>query len=99
MVKFMSRHFLLTNDPWVTVVRRGEVETVSLRTLLREAHDIRDLDWSSPLEAAALMGLLVTIVGDIGEVSMLETRLSVWRQGSFDTGLVDRYLDEHAGTF
>jgi CRISPR system Cascade subunit CasA len=99
MVKVMSRHFLLTNDPWVTVVRRGEVEAVSLRTLLREAHDIRDLDWSSPLEAAALMGLLVTIVGDIGEVSMLETRLSVWRQGSFDTGLVDRYLDEHAGAF
>ncbi|NNM46442.1 type I-E CRISPR-associated protein Cse1/CasA [Knoellia koreensis] len=91
--------FSLIERPWLRVVRAGRPVTVSLRVLLDEAEAIDDLDWGNPLEASAILSLLVAVVKDALRVEGMAGFTRLWAAGRFPDGAFDLHWAEHSSRF
>ena len=97
--------FDLTCEPWIPIIRRGArrstPEPVSLRTALRDAHQIREVHAATPLQTIALYRLLQALVLRIFHpvaaplTNEDEDRWwDLFEAGRFDPAAVDGYFDE-----
>lgn len=95
----MLPRFSLVDSPWVRVVRDGAPATVSLLDVLTQAHEIDDLDWSAPLEATAILGVLLAVVRDAVRPETFNDVVTIWRQGRLPSDKIVDYAAEHRDRF
>lgn len=84
---------------WVSTIRRGVPDEASLRETLVEAHEIDDLDWSNPLEASAVLGMLLALVRDAVELTSIDDFAALWQAGRLPADVVDTYLAANTERF
>ena len=90
----------LTQDvTWVRVLRSGATEEQSLREVLVGAHAIDDLDWGDATVAAALLGILTTIVAEAEGIADVDDLGELWGRRQLDESAIDAYLAQHRGRF
>jgi CRISPR system Cascade subunit CasA len=93
--------FNLVDDPWLpAVVADGSVKVLSLREVLRRAAEVRGLALDSLTQQPAVLRLLLAVVHRALDGPVDDEQWSAWwRQGAFDAGLLDAYLDRHRHRF
>lgn len=87
--------FNLVDEAWIPcLMMTGERQTVGLREVLSQAHQIEGFDLQSPLEEAALYRLLLALVHRVVDGPK---NSSQWRDlylaGVLDQGKIDHYLN------
>ena len=87
--------FYLDEEPWLPVIRGdGQTDLCSLRTVLIEAHMIRELFDPSPLVIAALVRLLLVVLHRCFGPRSEDVWRALWQRGRFDEYVVSGYLDQ-----
>jgi CRISPR system Cascade subunit CasA len=90
--------FDLTTEPWIPVIRvDGMREEVSLRTVLKEAHTIREIYAGSPLQTIALYRLLQALILRIDGLAPLDLLewVDLYTGGSgFEESAIESYFAE-----
>src|SRR4030042_5642495 len=90
----MAISFNLIDKPWIPCIRlRGKHGELSLRDVLREAAQIREIRGDSPLETASLHRLLLAVLHRVFGPEGWTAWNQLWRRGQFDTAQMDGYLD------
>ena len=90
----------LTQDvTWVPVLRSAATEEQSLREVLVGAHAIDDLDWGDAMGAAALLGILTTIVAEAEGIADVDDLGELWGRRQLDESAIDAYLAQHRDRF
>jgi CRISPR system Cascade subunit CasA len=95
--------FDVSKEPCIPVIRNGELEYVSLRDALVNAHEY--LEIQNPLLTVefGLYRLLIALMGDIFFVEQGKSLNTVYlgellKQGKFDASRIDKYFAKYAGT-
>ena len=106
--------FNLLEEPWLPVVYNdGKQIEVSLRTIFRDAHRIKNLAGELPTQDAAILRFILAIVYRVVEnndpkgtkgrmfdaIDAYERWEEYWNNGSFPSELFDKYLSEYADRF
>lgn len=92
--------FNLLEEPWIPVLRGGQVEEVGLEEALLRAPEIARIETPSPLEEAALYRLLLAILHRaLGGPSRVEEAVEWWEAGRFPEKPLRRYLDTYRERF
>lgn len=88
--------FDLIDEPWIPCIRAddGAVIELSLRQVLAEAPQLREISDPSPLVTAALHRLLLAILHRTHGPRSVDEWATIWDARAFDTHALDRYLDE-----
>ncbi len=93
--------FDLTAQPWVPVIEGGRSRLASLTEALTRANELDGLDFRRPLEAFAVLRVLVAVhlaaVGELPDDERAWTRH--WDSGSLDVDAVVSYLGAHREQF
>lgn len=90
----------LWDESWIPVVRGDQVDEVSLRTVLVEAHAIRALATSPATMTVVLVRLLVAVLMDaLGPLVVAAHWRDRFVAGQFDAKLIGQYRDEHHARF
>lgn len=88
--------FNLVDREWIPCLRLAgnQSQELSLRDVLIEAHDIREVFDGSPLVTVALHRLLLTILHrNFGPTSFSEWK-ELWRRGKWDGEVITNYLEQ-----
>lgn len=91
--------FNLLEDPWIPVLRDGQVREVGLGEVLLEAHTVERIETPSPLEEASLHRLLLAVLYRAQPVRDEDDSLEILDKGSFDRTSLERYLDRYHERF
>lgn len=92
--------FNLVEEPWIPVLKDGQIREVGLREALVEAHAIERIETSSPLEEVALHRLLLAVVyRAIPPLKDEFDALELLERGQFDPRSIEDYLDRHYARF
>ena len=86
-------------DPWVAVQGPAGSTTVSLRDLLKRAHEFNAFALDRPLLVPQIVGIAVAVLMGILELDNQARLEELWGRGSFDADLIDRYFEENGGQF
>jgi CRISPR system Cascade subunit CasA len=92
--------FNLIDEPWLPCLdRRGQQVTCSLRTVLRRAHELRDLVVDTPTQYPPIIRLLLSILHRAAAGPVTEEMWTqLWNEGRFPD-VLDEYLDRVAERF
>lgn len=91
--------FNLLDRPFIPVVTTEGVREVGIREALLRAHELGDVQASSPLETAALVRLLLRVVYAVcGQVTLKDAK-ALLRAGRFPADAVSTYLDRWRDRF
>jgi CRISPR system Cascade subunit CasA len=89
----MSTTFDLLEAPWIPCVREnGVLVQLGLRRALSEAHSLREVHSSSPLETAALYRLLLAVLHRVFGPSGYDEWHQLWQAGRWDATRIEAYL-------
>jgi CRISPR system Cascade subunit CasA len=93
--------FLLLDEPWIPVVRRGVRTEVNLRHALLQAHELDGFALEDPLATVALLRQVVlpVVLDALGVPRDEDEWEDRWAAGRLDGAAVQSYLDEHADRF
>ncbi|WP_353513483.1 type I-E CRISPR-associated protein Cse1/CasA [Thermus sp. LT1-2-5] len=92
--------FNLLEEPWIPVLKDGQVYQVSLGEALLEAHTIARIETASPLEEAALHRLLLALLHRaLPPVRDEQDAADLLDGGQFDQGALQSYLDRYHPRF
>lgn len=87
--------FNLVDERWLPcLVDGGPGEKLSLREVLARAHEVREIVDASPLVTAAAHRLLLAILHRCFGPASDEAWADLWQRDSFDTRIIDGYLDK-----
>jgi len=85
--------FDVLQEPWIPVVTSGgEGQTLGLLPALEQAHALRGVACESPLETYAVQRLLIAFLMDAYSPASVGDRVSIFRGGRFDPGILNRYV-------
>ena len=85
--------FSVLTEPVIPVLMcDGTHTSMGIRDVFLRAHEIRDIEASSPLERYALVRLLVAIAMDMSQLSDSEDRIKLWERRCFDSIRFDSYI-------
>ena len=92
----MPFSFNLTDQPWVPCLYEGESlpQDRSLRQVLADAPDVREIVDPSPLVTAALHRLLLAILHRNFGPSNRDEWYGLWNAGAWDTSQLERYFQQ-----
>ena len=91
----MSRNFDLRSEPWLPVIFKGETQTVSLHTVIADAHRYDDLGCAYPIDEPALLRLILAVVHHATEgPTDIDHWAKLWHDGKFPEHLIDQYFSE-----
>ena len=90
--------FNLIDEPWLAVKNvRGEIDTVSMRTLFHRAHEIRGLAGELPSQDFAVMRILLAVLYRVFDTEEHDDPEEDWRElweaNQLPTEPIDDYLD------
>ncbi|MFE6508106.1 type I-E CRISPR-associated protein Cse1/CasA [Nocardioides sp. NPDC057764] len=93
--------FDLTTQPWIQVrASTGEIDVLSLRDVFARAHELSAIAGEVPTQDAAVLRLLLAVLRRSHlQLHGTEAWGTLWQRGSFDTELVDSYLEAHRDRF
>lgn len=84
----------LVDEPWIPCIHAdGTVVDLSIRQVLTEAPDLREISDPSPLVTAALHRLLLAILHRTHGPATMREWAEIWEAGAFDAARLDTYLD------
>ena len=93
------RNYNLLDEPWIPLMSKSGVREVGIREALLNAREFGDVQASSPLEAAALMRLLLCVAqAACGPVSWRDSK-TLLQAGQFPADALAAYLDKWSGRF
>lgn len=105
----VSLHFNLVDEPWLPVkYRDGTAGELSLREVFHRAPSIRCLVGDIPQQEVPMLRLCEAVVyrlytcaclADLTHEEMLDEWEEHWKRGSFDSRVIDSYLDKFYGRF
>ncbi len=91
----MMASFNLIDEPWIPcVMANGEPRELSLRMVLIEAKQIRELFDPSPLITASLHRLLLAVLWRVSPLRSLADWKILWQAEQFDTAKLNAYFDQ-----
>ncbi|WP_460171127.1 type I-E CRISPR-associated protein Cse1/CasA [Thermus sp. FJN-A] len=100
MQAYLGTKFNLVEEPWIPVLREGQVVEVGLREALLGAGDIARIETPSPLEEAALHRLLLAVLHRaLMGPRRPEDALGWWREGRFPQKPIEDYLNRYRDRF
>ncbi len=83
----------LLTEPWIPVLRTdGTADSLGLRDVLHQAHQLRGLTGETPLVTASLYRLLLAVLYRALGTPTLDTWEDLWEQGRFPAQALDAYL-------
>ena len=89
----MNRPYSVMKEPVIPVIiSNGRLCMENIRDVLCKAHEISDLQCSSPLETIAVFRLLVAIAMDMTRPQRWMDRQELLEKGRFDSAEVDAYI-------
>lgn len=92
--------FNIANDCWINVIREdGTLDTLGLRDVLAQAHQIRAITDPMPTVEFGLYRLLVAFVLDIFQPKKLLHWDDLWEAKAFDQARVEDYFEANADCF
>lgn len=87
--------FNLLDEPWIPcVMANGEARELSLRAVLTEATEVRELFDASPLVTAALHRLLLAVLWRVFPLRSLADWKMLWQAGAFDAVKLNTYFNQ-----
>jgi len=87
--------FNLIDRPWIPCVRlNGARDELSLRNVLVQAQEIREIQGDSPLETASVLRVLLVVLHRACSMEDRTDWLPLWRSGRFDPIVLDEYFDK-----
>ena len=92
--------FNLAEEPWITCLRRdGNPDTLNLREVLVQAHDLREITGESPVVVAGLYRLLLTLLYRVYKPFYDEDWQDLWEQGHWEPEKMGAYLQTYHDRF
>jgi CRISPR system Cascade subunit CasA len=96
----MTYSYHLLEETWIPcVLPDGRREDMSIREVLRRAHEIREVADASPLATIAMHRLLLAILHRVFGPSDASAWIALWEVQRFDAGSIKDYLDEWTHRF
>lgn len=90
----LTDSFNLVSEPWITCLdHNGQPHELSLRDVLVDAHNLREIYDASPLVIASLMRLLLAILHRIYGPETVEDWVDLWEMGHFHPSYIDDYFE------
>ena len=87
--------FNLIDRPWIPCIRlNGARDELSLRDVLVQAQEIREIQGDSPLETAALLRLMLAVLHRVFGPRNWSDWKAIWITRSFDNQKVSSYLEQ-----
>lgn len=81
----MTPSFNLIDQPWIPCIRLdGKRDELSLRGVLAQAHELREIRGDTPLETASLLRLLLAVLHRVGGLQNRSEWIEMWKQRRFD---------------
>lgn len=85
---------VLTEPVIPVLMPDGEEKSIGIRDVFLEAHQIKDISGSNPLERYALLRLLIAFAMDMLHPETSYDRMDLLQTGQFDAAVLDSYIQE-----
>ena len=85
---------VLTEPVIPVIMPDGKEKSIGIREVFLEAHHIRDISGSNPLERYALLRLLIAFAMDMLHPKTSYDRMGLMQAGRFDADTLDAYIRE-----
>jgi CRISPR system Cascade subunit CasA len=96
----MEPMFNLIDEAWIPCIRLdGRAESLSLRDILIQAHEIREIYTDSPLTVAALHRLSLAILHRCFGPADRQVWVGLWKAEKWNEARLEEYLAEHHSRF
>ena len=90
----MNSSFNLIDQAWILAITvHGEFRELSLRNILAEAPNLRDIACDTPIQSAAILPLALAVLHRVFGPRDFDTWQSLWRARSFDMARIDAYFE------
>ena len=90
----MSTSFNLIDEAWIPVIAgHGEIRELSVRDMLAEAPNLREIACDTPIQSTAILPLALAILHRVFGPRDFKAWQNLWRARSFDMTAIDAYLE------